>query len=105
MLKFHVTPNNSCLGDVLDGKVDMLGMPPEPVKHVLTSTKAALCDKATQKPAVWKVPYKDLSEQTKRPVRADIIDLLRDEAMKAAHFVPEDLSKIMNELLQNKNFC
>ena len=45
-------------------------------------------------------------ERSKRLVRADIIDLLRDEAMTTVHFVSDDLTKCMDELLQNKkNFC
>lgn len=62
-------------------------------------------DKGTQKPPVWKAPYKDLSDQSKRPLRADIIELLRGEAMKTFHFVPEDLTKFMDKSLKNKNFC
>ena len=30
---------------------------------------------------------------------------MRDEVIKTVHFVPEDVSQFMNELLQNKNFC
>ena len=73
--------------------------------HILTSSVSISCDKGTQKPPVRKAPYKDLADRSKRLVRADIIELLRDEAMKTVHFAPEDLTKFMDELLQNKNFC
>lgn len=99
------TPNNSCLGDVLDGIEDTLEVPPEPVRHVSTSTQAALCDKATQNLQYGRFLSKTCSEQTKSLVRADIIDLLRDKAMKTVHSVPEDLTKFMNELLYNNSFC
>ena len=99
------TANNSSLEYVLNENEDMVEVPPEPVRDHFTKTKAISCDKATQKPPVRKFPYKNLAEWTQRLVRADIIDLLRDEVMKGVHFVPEDCTKLMNELLQNKNFC
>ena len=94
-------PNACCVGDELDESENLTEPAPELMTHILTSS----CDKGTQKPPVRKAPYKDLSDRSKRLVRADIIDLLRDEAMKTVHFVPEDLTKFMDELLQNKNFC
>lgn len=99
------TANNACLEYVLAENEYTLEVPPEPARDHLTSTKAISCDKATQKPPLRKFPYKDLAERTQRLVRADIITLLRDEVMKTVHYVPEDCTKFMNELLQYKNFC
>lgn len=99
------TPNACCVGDEVDESEILLEPTPELMTHTLTSSVSTLCDKGTQKPPVRKLPYKDLSDRSKRLVRADIIDLLRDEAMKTVHFVPEDLTKFMDELLSNKNFC
>ena len=62
------------------------------------------CDKGTQKPIVPLVPYKDMSEWTQRNVRADIVDLLKDAAMKTVHFVPGDLTAFVNDLIENKKF-
>ena len=99
------TPNACCVGDDLDECENLLEPTPELMTLILTSSVSTSCDKGTQKPPVRKAPYKELSDRAKRLVRADIIDLLRDEAMKAVHFVPEDLTKFMDELLQNKTFC
>ena len=99
------TPNACCVGDEVDESEILLEPTPEPMTHTLTSSVSTLCDKGTQKPPVRKLPYKDLSDRSKRLVRADIIDLLRDEPMKTVHFVPEDFTKFMDELLSNKNFC
>lgn len=62
------------------------------------------CDKGTQKPIVPLVPYKNMSERTQRNVRADIVDLLKDAAMKTVHFVPGDLTAFVNDLIENKKF-
>ena len=99
------TPNACCVGDELDESEILLEPAPELVTHILTYSVSTSCDKDIQKPPVRKASYKDLSDRSKRLVRADIIDLLRDEAMKIVHFVPEDLTKFMDELLKNKNFC
>ena len=99
------TPNACSLGDELDESENLLEPAPELMTQILTSSVSTSCDKGTQKPPVGKAAYKDLSDLSKRLVRADIIDLLRDEAMKTVHFVPEDLTKFMDELLKNKNFC
>lgn len=99
------TPSASCVGDELGESENLVEPTPELMTHLMTSSVSTSCDKGTQKPPVQKTPYKDLSEWSKRLVRAEIIDLLRDEAMKTAHFVPEDLTKFMDDLLQNKNFC
>jgi len=99
------TPNACCVGGELGDGEDLLQSEPELMTRILTSSVSTSCDKGTQKPPVRKAPYKDLSDRSKRLVRADMIDLLRDEAMKTVNFVPEDLAKFMDELLQNKNFC
>ncbi|KAJ7319473.1 hypothetical protein OS493_036116 [Desmophyllum pertusum] len=93
-------------GDVEDGDITMqreevLPSFDEGEVHVVTTS----CDKGTQKPIVTLVPYKDMSERTKRNARADIVDLLKDAAMKTVHFVPEDLTSFVMDLLQNKKFC
>ena len=98
------TPSTCCVGDVLDESECVLEATPAPMIHVLTSS-VSTCDKGTQKPPIRKAPYKDLSDRTKRQVRADMTDLIRDEAMKTVHFESKDLTSFMNELLQNNNFC
>ena len=49
-------------------------------------------------------PYKDMSEWTQRNVRAGIINLLKDAAMKTVHSIPGDLTTFVNDLIQKKKF-
>ena len=95
--------STSCVADVLH-ESDILEARAEPTAHFPASLVATSCDRGTQKPPVRKIPYKELSDWAQRPVRAHVIELMRDEVMKTVHFVPEDMSEFMNELLQNKNF-
>ena len=95
--------STSCVADVLH-ESDILEARAEPTAHISASSVATSCDRGTQKPPVRKVPYKELSDRAQRLVRADVIELMRDEVMKTVQFVPEDMSEFMNELLQNKNF-
>ena len=95
--------STSCVADVLH-ESDILEGRTEPTAHIPASSVATSCDRGTQKPPVLKVPYKELSDRAQRLVRADVIELMRDEVMKTVQFVPEDMSEFMNELLQNKNF-
>ena len=95
--------STSCVADVLH-ESDILEARAEPTAHIPASSVATSCDRGSQKPPVRQVPYKELSDRAQRLVRADVIELMRDEVMKAVYFVPEDMSEFMNELLQNKNF-
>jgi len=62
------------------------------------------CDKRTQNPPLPQLPYKDMAGRKQRLVRADIIELVRETAMKAVYFAPGDLTVFTEELLQNKKF-
>ena len=95
--------STSCVADVLH-ESDILEVRAEPTAHIPASSVATSCDRGTQKPPVRQVPYKELSDRAQRLVRADVIELMKDEVMKTVHFVPEDMSEFMNELLQNRNF-
>ena len=95
--------STSCVADVLH-ESDILEARAEPTAHIPASSVATSGDRGTQKPPVRKVPYKELSDRAQRLVRADVIELMRDEVMKTVHFVPQDMSEFINELLQNMNF-
>ena len=81
------------VGDVLQ-ESDMLEARVEPTAPILASSVATSCDRGTQKPPVRKVPYKELSDWAQRLVRADFIELMRDEVIKTVHFVPDNLVTI-----------
>ena len=93
--------STSCVADVLH-ESDILEVRAEPTAHIAASSVATSCDRDTQKPPVRQVPYKELSDRAQRLVRADVIELMKDEVLKTVHFAPEDMSEFMNELLQNK---
>ena len=70
-------------------EVDMDDYVPAP------ETPSVKLDKSTQRPMLPEIPYKNQCERGQREIRGEIIDTLRQAALKAVHFEETDLSKLL----------
>ena len=61
-------------------------------------------DKSTQQPIVPEVPYKNQCERGQRGLRGEIIDNLRQVALRAVHFEETDLPQLVAEIVESKKW-
>lgn len=62
------------------------------------------CEKGTQRPMVPSVPYKDQCERRQREFRADVIETMKDTALKYVCFEEKDLPEFMKDIIQSKKW-
>ena len=61
-------------------------------------------DKSTQRPILPEVPYKNQCERGQREIRGEIIDNLRQLALKAVHFEETDWPQLIAEIVGSKKW-
>lgn len=62
------------------------------------------CEKGTQRPMVPSVPYKDQCERRQREFRAEVIETMKDTALKYVCFEEKDLPEFMKDIIQSKKW-
>ena len=67
-------------------------------------TSCGKVDKSTQRPIVPEVPYKNQCERGQRGLRGEIIDNLRQVALRAVHFEETDLPQLVAEIVGSKKW-
>lgn len=63
-----------------------------------------MVDRGTQKPLIPTIPYKNHCDRRKREVRAELIETLKDTAMKYVLDVPSDLNDFLRETVNSKKW-
>ena len=67
-------------------------------------TSCVKVDKSTQRPIIPEVPYKNQCERRQRELRGEIIDNLRQVALRAVHFEETDLPQLVAEIVGSKKW-
>ena len=67
-------------------------------------TSCGKVDKSTQPPIVPEVPYKNQCERGQRELRGEIIDNMRQVALRAVHFEETDLPQLVAEIVGSKKW-
>lgn len=62
------------------------------------------CEKETQRPMVPIVPYKDQCERRQREFRSDVIDTIKDTALKYVCFEKNDLTEFIRDTVNSKKW-
>ena len=67
-------------------------------------TSCVKLDKSTQRPNLPDIPYKNQCERGQREIRSEIIDTLRQSALKAVQFEERDLPQLITEIVGSKKW-
>ena len=67
-------------------------------------TSCVKVDKSTQRPILPEVPYKNQCERGQRELRGEIIDNLRQLALKAVQFEETDWPQLIAEIVGSKKW-
>ena len=62
------------------------------------------CNQGTQRPVIPSVPYKDQCKRRQREFRADVIETMKDTALKYVCFEEKDLPVFMKDIIQSKKW-
>ena len=66
--------------------------------------KVVKCDRGTQRPSVPDIANKKQCERGQRELRAEVIDTVKEAALKCVHFVQSDMPEFVSDVTSSKKW-